>query len=57
MVARQRAFPFFILIGQRHFGVDQREYKHDARASEPERKSFTRLRFVLVKASKVALSN
>ena len=45
------------LVGQRHFDIDLHGYKHDAPASEPERKSFTRLRVVLVCGSKVALSN
>ena len=45
-----------LLGGQRHFGIDCREYKHDAPASVSERKSFTRWRFVLVWAPKVALS-
>jgi hypothetical protein len=50
-VCRERA------IGQCHFGVDRREYKHDARASESGRKALTRLRFVPVLPAKVALSN
>ena len=46
-----------MLIGQRHFGVDRRGYKPEARASEFGRKVFTRLRFGLVLLTKVALSN
>ena len=45
------------LVGQRHFGVDPRKYKHDAQASVFARKALTRLRFVLVWPTKVALSN
>jgi hypothetical protein len=44
------------VIGQRHFGVDRRGYKPEARASEFGRKVFTRLRFGLVLLTKVALS-
>jgi len=33
------------------------KYKHEAQASEHARNSFTRLRFVLVFDTKVALSN
>jgi hypothetical protein len=43
------------LLGQRHFGVDPRKYKHDAQASVFVRKALTRLRFVLVCPTKVAL--
>jgi len=46
-----------LLIGQRHFGIDLREYKHAAQASAFRRKVLTRLRFVLVFNAKVALSN
>jgi hypothetical protein len=44
-------------VGQRHFGVDRPEYKHEARASVSGRKALTRLRFVLGVPAKVALSN
>jgi hypothetical protein len=45
------------LVGQRHFGVDRREYKHEAQASESGRNALTRLRFVLVMPATVALSS
>ena len=45
------------LPGQRHFRLFCHSYKHDARASEFRRKLLTRLRFVLVWPTKVALSN
>jgi hypothetical protein len=45
------------LVGQRHFGLDLREYEHAARASVFELNILTRLRFVLVGTTKVALSN
>ena len=45
-----------LLVGQSHFGVDLREYKHAARASVFERNLPTRLRFELVSTTKVALS-
>jgi hypothetical protein len=44
-----------IIVEQHHFGVDRREYKHDARASVSGDKALTRLRFVLVLPAKVAL--
>jgi hypothetical protein len=44
------------LVGQRHFGVDRREYKPEAQASEFGRIGFTRLRFGLVFLTKAALS-
>ena len=47
----------YALVGQRHFEVDRRKYKHDAPASGPERNLHTRLRFVLVWPTKVALSD
>jgi hypothetical protein len=46
-----------LLFGQRHIGVDPRKYKHDAQASVVARKGLTRLRFVLVWPTKVALPN
>jgi hypothetical protein len=49
--------PFGGLVGQRHFGLFRPEDKHDAQASEFRRYLFTRLRFVLVLLTKVALSN
>ena len=44
-------------LGQRHFGVDPRKYKHDAQASVFACKALTRLRFVLVWLTKVMLPN
>ena len=48
---------FGSLVGQRHFDVNLWEYKHEAQASAFERRVFTRLRFVLVCVTEVALSN
>jgi hypothetical protein len=45
------------LAGQRHFRLFCHSFKHDARASEFRRKLLTRLRFVLVWPTKVALCN
>jgi hypothetical protein len=45
------------LFGRRRFGVDRREYKHEAPASGSGRNALTRLRFVLVLPAKVAPSN
>jgi hypothetical protein len=45
------------LAGQRHFRVDRREYRHDARASVSGRKALNRLRFVPVMPAKSALSS
>ena len=43
------------LDGQRHFGVDRLQYKHEAQASVSGRKLLTRLRFVLVLGLEAAL--
>ena len=45
----------FLVVGQRNFGADPWEYKHDAQASVFARKALTRLRFVLVWPTKVVL--
>ena len=47
----------FILVGQRHFNVDQQQYKHEAQASGFGRKVLTRLRFEVVSIPEVVLSN
>ncbi len=47
----------FAVAGQRQFGIETRQHKHEAQASEYIAIQFTRLRFVLVFSSKVALSS